>query len=330
MATTARTTTALVSVVLNTGIAPDALAARARVPAVWLREPTIVAYEDGIRLWDAAEALSGDACVGLHAGARFGVDQLGALGAAFMLAPTLRAAIKSLPKLIGLVVQGVPIAVDEDRSGATFRYRSPSNVRHGVDAMFAAVLAVARQATRRSSLSPILVHFQSSRPDAHVAEYTRYFGVEPTWYQRDSALRFRSEDIDRPMRGADARGAALLSDLLVERYGPGPRESDSLARMEAAIEAMLPRGEVTLAALATELKTSVRTLQRRLREEGTTFAARRDAVLHREAERLLARGDLSLEEVAERLGYSGRPAFARAYRRWTGRTPGDTRRGAIR
>ncbi|MEM7269159.1 MAG: AraC family transcriptional regulator ligand-binding domain-containing protein [Pseudomonadota bacterium] len=324
--TTARTTTALVSIVLNTGIEPARLADVAKVPVEWLRTPTQVAYEEGMRIWAAAEILSEDPAVGLHSGAGFGVDQLGSVSMPFVFADTLRAALKTLPRLLALVVQGVPISVDEDRDGSSFRYRSPGTFRHGVDAMFAAILAIARQTTRTEGLRPVHVHFQSARPP-NIAPYVEFFGVEPVWEQVTSELRFGAGDLDRPLRGADPSAAILLEAAARETHRAAPAGDDhTLRAIDRALETLIPRGEVTVAAMAAELHISARTLQRRLQEAGTSFRERRDKVLQREATRLLARRELSLDEVAERLGFSTRPAFSRAYRRWTGRSPSEARR----
>ena len=75
----------------------------------------------------------------------------------------------------------------------------------------------------------------------------------------------------------------------------------------------------------------MRTLQRRLGAEGATFRAVRDAVLQSIATRLLAQPSLSLAEVAQRIGFADEDALAKAWKRWTGTTPGEhRRRGAPR
>jgi AraC-like DNA-binding protein len=73
---------------------------------------------------------------------------------------------------------------------------------------------------------------------------------------------------------------------------------------------------------------SPRTLRRMLRDEGTTF---RDVVaeVRRElAFRYLRDPDVPIGEVAFLVGFSDANAFHRAFKRWTGGTPGEFRRGA--
>src|SRR5262245_41398274 len=71
---------------------------------------------------------------------------------------------------------------------------------------------------------------------------------------------------------------------------------------------------------------SPRTLQRRLREEGTTFSAVLTQLRHDLALPLLGDGRLAVVEVAFLLGYEDPSAFHRAFRRWSGLSPRAFRR----
>ncbi|MCA9704651.1 MAG: helix-turn-helix transcriptional regulator, partial [Myxococcales bacterium] len=94
----------------------------------------------------------------------------------------------------------------------------------------------------------------------------------------------------------------------------------------------LARGdtEVELGAVAKALAVSERTLRRRLAEEGTSFSELRQRELQRRAEGLLAQGQLSPAEIAFCLGFSEMSAFNRAFRRWTGCSPGAWRQARRR
>jgi AraC-like DNA-binding protein len=73
-----------------------------------------------------------------------------------------------------------------------------------------------------------------------------------------------------------------------------------------------------------------RTLSRRLREEGTSLRKLLDAVRCDFAVRYLATSELTIAEVADRLGFSDPTAFIKAFRRWTDDTPQAFRRHARR
>jgi AraC-like DNA-binding protein len=89
---------------------------------------------------------------------------------------------------------------------------------------------------------------------------------------------------------------------------------------------VLRDGEPSIEHLAPRLGVSVRSLQRRLREAGTSYKQVLDQVRHDLALRYLTAGELSIGEVAFLLGFSEPSAFHRAFKRWTGSTPGEFRR----
>jgi AraC-like DNA-binding protein len=80
-------------------------------------------------------------------------------------------------------------------------------------------------------------------------------------------------------------------------------------------------GSLDLDGAAKRLGLSSRTLRRQLQLRETTFHELRDEVRRTRATELLARSELTLEAIALELGYSGAPAFSRAFERWTGAPP---------
>ena len=71
---------------------------------------------------------------------------------------------------------------------------------------------------------------------------------------------------------------------------------------------------------------SPRTLQQRLADEGSSFAVLLDDLRHTLSLKYLADPMLSTGQIAVLLNFSDASAFYRAFRRWTGRVPGDFRR----
>lgn len=80
--------------------------------------------------------------------------------------------------------------------------------------------------------------------------------------------------------------------------------------------------------LATRLNMAPRTLRRRLASEGVSFSTLVDESLRDEAQRLMRSSRMPIDEVARRLGYTSASSFARAFHRWTGKTPARYRRDA--
>ena len=68
-----------------------------------------------------------------------------------------------------------------------------------------------------------------------------------------------------------------------------------------------------------------RTLNRRLKAQGTTFQIVLDQLRFEVACQLLSGSEISLDEVAAVLGYAGVSPFMRSFRRWADMTPGHWR-----
>lgn len=98
------------------------------------------------------------------------------------------------------------------------------------------------------------------------------------------------------------------------------------AKTRALVMESLPEGPLSIELAARRLGLSSRTLQRRLRDEGTSYQG-----VVRGAREQLARhyvGDtrLSFAEIAYLLGFDKTRSFFRAFRTWTGTTPQSLRR----
>lgn len=96
-------------------------------------------------------------------------------------------------------------------------------------------------------------------------------------------------------------------------------------KVRQAITRILHKGDPRREQVAEILCVSERTLQRRLSEEGTSFAEIVDAVRRERAERMLARGFLTVTQMACELGFSDPSNFYRACKRWFGLSPSSLR-----
>jgi AraC-like DNA-binding protein len=102
------------------------------------------------------------------------------------------------------------------------------------------------------------------------------------------------------------------------------RDDRTVARVRELLP--LPEGFRSLEDIAQQIGVSPRTLKRRLADGGTSYSELLDEQRQERALLLLRDESLSREQIAERLGYSDAANFTRAFRRWTGKTPGMVRR----
>jgi AraC-like DNA-binding protein len=96
-------------------------------------------------------------------------------------------------------------------------------------------------------------------------------------------------------------------------------------QVRQAVEALLGTGTCSHGEVARALEMHPRTLQRRLREQGTTFEAIKDEARRDLAQRYLSQPDLPLTQITALLGYSEQSAFGRSCRRWFDMSPRQER-----
>jgi AraC-like DNA-binding protein len=180
-------------------------------------------------------------------------------------------------------------------------------------------LVTAAQRLTRGRAVPSAVRYVHDSPAADaIARALRVpveWGADACEIVFPRAVRTLAIDGARPQLAAmlEARLAALVANVSVA------------ARARGQVAALVRRGDATVEHLARALAMSRRTLERALAAEGTSAKA-----LFDEARRELALAWLphaTVDEVASRLGYSDARAFARAFRRWTGRSPRPRSRG---
>ena len=104
-----------------------------------------------------------------------------------------------------------------------------------------------------------------------------------------------------------------------------PRATPFRQIVERHIEPLLASGPIRIEEVARALGYSRQTLYRRLKAEGATFEEVLDALRRRVALHLVGEQGVSVKEAAWRLGFSDAAAFSRAFKRWTGASPGNLR-----
>ncbi len=302
------------------GVPVEELARAAGIEA----DATALSYDEGVRLWETLERLTGDPFVGLTAGERTRKDTLGMLGLAFATARDLADGLRVIGRTLPLLLRDGDIAIESNETGAGLVYKMPKlGLRHGVDQMFATLLALARSSVD-GPLTPASVAFEMNAPTS-TERYREVFGVTPTFDADRCECWFSRADLSRPLTGADpATSGVLLAHAEALLASP---PNDFVTKVEAALLRSLDHGQGTLEDTAERLGTTPRTLQRDLESAGTRFSAVKEALLEAEASRALRETDEAIDALAGRLGYATRRSFERAFLRWTGRTPAAFRRG---
>ncbi len=154
----------------------------------------------------------------------------------------------------------------------------------------------------------------------HKEHYEDYFGtgiIEANF----NGIAFSAEDANRPFLTASNDMWSIFEPQLNKRMQDLNTGSSFRERVRACLMEILASGQYSMADVASKLALSSRTLQRRLREEGTTFQKELDDLREELARNYLAKSDYSSGQIAFLLGYEEPNSFFRAFRSWTGQTP---------
>jgi AraC-like DNA-binding protein len=185
-------------------------------------------------------------------------------------------------------------------------------------------VALARIATR-NHVRPVSVTVPALPRDP--ASLEGFFGARVR--KGDThAVTFSAGDAARPfLTENEPMWRFFAPELRRRRLSDLQAEATVAERVRAALHETLPAGDSSITAVTRQLAVSSRTLQRQLREEGTTYQAVLATTREDLARHYLRSGNLRTGEIAYLLGYDDTNSVYRAFRSWTGTTP-ETLRAA--
>ena len=305
------------------GLEPADVLARAGLPADFLVQggATLPAqrYFD---LWHAMEAESGDPLLPLRIGAAITVEVFDPPIFAAMCSPDLEVATRRLAQYKRLIGP-MRLQVSTTRDGMKVQFLWPKEATPPHSLRLTELVfwvALARLGTRHQVKAARVTSPEAPEEMEEWKHYRDYLGVEIE-RGREQAIWFSREDCSRPFLTANEAMWEFFEKDLRRRLTTLDESSTMTERVQGVLLEMLPSGITAMADVARKLAVSTRTLQRRLKDEGTTF---KDAVSRtREslARHYLGNSRMTSAEIAFLLGYEDTNSFYRAFRGWTGQTP---------
>ncbi|WP_341305108.1 AraC family transcriptional regulator [Pseudomonas sp. TMP25] len=275
-------------------------------------------------LWEAFCSAAHDPLIGLRLGCALQVGHLDMVGALLMSCETVGEALDALLEYYPIVGEGGEFSLRDEGQQLCLVYQPQYQIRRDerVEAVLASLLHMTCWITG-SKVSPLLLSFSHPARGSE-ASYAELLACPLQFAAAENTLVFAAADLQVTLIQANAmmrehlRG---LADNLLERLG-----TQSLSARVQQLQRAQPRwGKERI---SEQLELSGRHLSRKLAEEGASFKLLREQVLYQMAEQFL-RESPSVNEVAERLGFSDESAFAKAFRRWSNMTPGQFRQGLV-
>jgi AraC-like DNA-binding protein len=300
----------------------------AKIDDAQLRDPDArIPLSAIVRLWHAAALHVADPTFGLRLGCEACAREFGLVGYTMAFSGTVSAALTRLARYDRIVSDSLVVHLDDGPEGMWIRIDAEPALqafRPAADARLAALLSVCREIAA-APIAPLIVHLPYRRPP-DVKDYEKFFRAPLEFGAPATALLLSREDLVRPVSCSDEVLIGYLDQLAQQILTGLGAEKTIRDRVRRLLWSSLSDGVPDLEDMARRLAMSPRTLQRRLRDEGTTFAAVLTGFRQDMARPLLRDGRLAVSEVAFLLGYEDPSSFQRAFRRWSGRSPRAFRR----
>jgi AraC-like DNA-binding protein len=274
---------------------------------------------------------SRDADFGHRFGLRTRAAQSGIPGHLILNARSFRDGIRGLARTLPTMAQGLGIELVEDRDPPAVIWSIAPGMGEATQFMrfVNAYLVRMLQAHRGNQWYPQRILYVGP-PPRRPRLYASQLGCPLVFNAPLNAIEIDRRDLYASKSGVDRHVHALLTTYAEYLLAKEPRSVSIGDMMVAAIRDGVALGRSDLAFVARRLHLSARTLQRKIAASGTSFRALRDETRFQLATSMLAQDDLSIGEIAYRLGYSETAAFTRAFARRFGRSPRDARAAARR
>lgn len=316
----------LVQLVARWDVSEESLLEGLDRSAVALDDPntriSISAFDELVR---RARALTNEPGLGFYMGMQLRILSHGYLGVAAMAAGTVGEALAFAEQFIATRAPMLALrsfVEGESASVVLEEHASLGDELRGfmVTASLVTIAYAARFITGLPVTGDAEVTF--SRPDC----FDRFAHLLPgsVQFSRPSnRLVFARNILDLPLINADRDAAALAREQCERELAALALDNGVLRRVRSIL---VKEGFISLDAVAKRLQISPRTLKRKLASNDMTFSRVVEEIRRERALLLLGNSDLSIESIADMLGYADVTSFTRAFRRWTGTTPASVRR----
>lgn len=295
-------------------------------PDICSQHDLLIPQRDVFLILEQAARELDDPTFGVELGSMLTLDDLGQFGDLLSLAPTLRAAINLAgAKVCSLVQEGTELKLDTSKRNAVWSYRSHERAAIGREQdgiiSLGFMLTTVRAFAGQEWMPTAVIVSESARPIAAALEIA---------YETDVVCRGEyfsllfDNDLLSLSNAKRETSSAVLKSLRANMSIPTSKDMVSIARKMCELE--LTIGLPRLERVAGRMGVLPRTLQRRLRERGTSFRSLSLGAIMKQADSLVMNSSWPITRIAVHLGYAETSQFSRAYRKWTGASPAEMRR----
>ena len=314
------------------GLDSDDLFKRAGLDPERLAQPLArFSYAAIQRLWAIALDSSGDPCFGLRAASYWHPTTFHALGYSWLASRNLEEAFERLVRYSGIVNTASKGLLRLEKTNDSFclvadvsRARPPP-LPVAMEAGMATILGMCRSAYGS--------HFRPSAIDLNHPEtgcarqLSELFDAPVRFSQAEYVLAIDPAVVAESLATANPE-LVRVNDKVVTDYLARLDRGDIVMRVRSELIERLPDGRVGEAEIASALNLSLRSLQRKLEDQGVSYSRLLDDTRRDLGMQYVRSPQYSLNEIAYLLGFTEPANFSRAFKRWYGQPPSQLRKSA--
>ncbi len=270
--------------------------------------------------------LSSDEAFGLLAAEHLQPQVLSGLGLAWLASDTVYDGLKRTVRFSSVLSTGVGMQLREDGEFVSLIMQRSAQIENFAPAAADFTVGIIMRMCRLTMgefIAPVKIGMQRPRP-ADPAHFETMLSSTIEFDCEETCLTFYLNDISVPLATGDPT-LARVNDAQTQGYLDRITVLKTSRDVIEKIVEKLPDGPPTAQQIADSLHVSNRTLQRRLKEEGTSFKDLLQDTRMNLARNYLLQPTRSIVETSYLLGFSEPSTFSRAFKRWTGQAPTEFR-----
>ena len=273
---------------------------------------------------------SKDPYLGLHAGEYMNLAASGLIGQITQTCATVKEALDYCCAFASLGCQALPMQLTEEKENYVLKFvpdpvwqhSSQMSVKHTIDGILAFTIKEFHALTR-NQYYPIAVDYTFSNDGAE--ELERVLNCPVRYNQKEIVLYFEKMHINESVVTSNYDLLRVLVKHAEEKVQEMEAGLGFANQVKKAVVNMIKPGFPSIQQVASNLNLSVRSVQRKLNDEGMNYSGLLEELKREFALQYLKDEALTINEVAYLLDYANASAFIRSFKKWYGQSPGTFR-----
>jgi AraC-like DNA-binding protein len=295
-------------------------------PAGMVRPDWRISHDLFNELMRSAVEATEDEALGLYAAEQLQPQVLHGLGLAWLASDTVYDGLRRLVRFGKLISTGANLSLEEEGDLVHLQVDRTLQIENfvyaGRDYSVGMIVRMCRL-TLGEFIAPVRIEMERPVPDE--PERWEYMLASKVVFDAPSTrITWSKSDIEDPLVTGDP-GLARVNDEQTQSYLDSFLAQSVSREVVLRIVERLPDGPPNQQQIADDMNVSNRTLQRKLKDEGTSFMDLLQDTRLQLARKYLRQPSRSVVETAYLLGFSEPSTFSRAFKRWTGVAPAEFR-----